>query len=124
MGLLNNNIDPLGNAVKDFFITECNVDIIVESNIADKYIIPSSYFFRTYRNMPSLERIALSECKGKVLDIGAGAGCHSLHLQRSGFEVTALEISELCCEVMSKRGARSALPSVPSKTGRMGFHPL
>jgi predicted TPR repeat methyltransferase len=59
--------------------------------------------------MPQLEQSALKLCEGKVLDIGAAAGCHSLVLQEKGLDVTALEISELCCSVMQKRGIRKVI---------------
>jgi len=104
MKILHPDKDPLGNAVKDFYETGVASDILIESNIAEDDTIPSSYFFRTYTNMPYLEKLALSECTGKILDVGSTAGCHSLFLQDHGFDVTALEISDLCCEIMSKRG--------------------
>ena len=59
--------------------------------------------------MPQHEKAALLEAKGKVLDIGACAGSHSLYLQDKGFDVTALDISEGCCEVMQKRGIKKVV---------------
>ena len=58
--------------------------------------------------MPPLERKALSLCRGRVLDVGAGAGCHSLALQRHGLDVTAVDISPLSVDVMRRRGVRQA----------------
>jgi SAM-dependent methyltransferase len=44
---------------------------------------------------------------GKVLDIGAGAGSHSLVLQQRGLDVTALEISPLAAKVMRQRDVKN-----------------
>ena len=101
--------DPLGNAVKDYFTTRCNADILIESNIADDDVIPSSYFFRSFDEMPELEKLALSKCRGKILDVGAAAGCHSLHLQNQGFDVAAMDTSKLCCNVMTERGIKKVV---------------
>ena len=59
--------------------------------------------------MPELEKHALQLVKGKVLDVGAGAGAHSLYLQDSGYDVTAMDISELSCEVMTERGIKNVI---------------
>ena len=45
----------------------------------------------------------MSLCSGTILDVGACAGPHSRYLQQKGFEVTALETSALCCEVLKDR---------------------
>ncbi len=59
--------------------------------------------------MPHLEKLALSECSGKILDVGAAAGCHSLILQENGLDTSAMEISELCCDVMLKRDIKQII---------------
>ena len=96
--------DIFGLAVSDYYRTGRNRQIHVYSDIARKEHIDSSYLFRDYENMPELEKKALDLCHGQILDIGAGAGCHSVILKERGFDVTALESSKLCCEILSKRG--------------------
>lgn len=96
--------DPLGQAIYNYSFLNDNTPIKVLSQVVEDEELPPDYFFRSYNEMPRLERIALKQTRGKVLDIGAGAGCHSLYLQKSGKDVTALEISELCCNVLEKRG--------------------
>jgi len=59
--------------------------------------------------MPALEKKAMSLCFGKILDVGAGAGSHSVYLQEKGFEVTSLETSSLCCEVLKNRDLRNVI---------------
>jgi hypothetical protein len=53
--------------------------------------------------MNKIERKALSLCRGEILDIGAGSGCHSLYLQKKSHMVDALDMSCGCVEVMKKR---------------------
>ena len=104
MPLMNTESDPIGAAVSEFFEGLAINYIDVYSKLGGKEIIDPRYLFRTYSEMPILEHIALENCKGKILDIGAGAGCHSIFLQNQGNDVTALEKSLLCCRVMTEMG--------------------
>jgi hypothetical protein len=103
------NADTLGMAVHNYHFKKDNTPVIVTSQVVEDEKLPPDYFFRGYREFPKLEKIALQKCKGKILDIGACAGCHSLYLQKKGFDVTAMEISTLCCEVLKDRGIKNIL---------------
>jgi SAM-dependent methyltransferase len=70
--------------------------------------VPVSYFFRSPDLFPELEIRALDLCRGRVLDVGAGSGCHSLALQDRGLEVTAIEILPDLVDILRERGVRDA----------------
>ncbi len=99
--------DPIGQAIKDFFENGEAPDVSVNTNYTEDETIPPSWFFRTEKELPEIESSALENCRGKILDVGAGAGSHALILQEKGFDVTALEISEMACQVMQKRGVEN-----------------
>lgn len=70
--------------------------------------IPVAQLFRSYEQMPPLEQKALQLAQGKILDCGAGSGCHALALQAMGKEVQAIDISPLSVETMRLRGVKQA----------------
>ena len=59
--------------------------------------------------MPEIERKALDMAKGRILDVGAASGCHSLVLQERGMDVTAIDIPPLSVETMKERGVKKVL---------------
>lgn len=96
--------DPMGAAIRDYFRQGKSAQLKVLSSLFDDDEMPVAHLFRSYHEMPPLEQRALNEARGKVLDVGAGAGCHALALQVRGFDVTAVDISPLSCETMKERG--------------------
>jgi SAM-dependent methyltransferase len=96
--------DPIGKALRDYLNTGKEQEIEVLSDVAEPDILPVSYFFRRPTEMPELEQIALSACIGKVLDVGAGAGAHSIVLKEKGLDVTAIDSSPMAVEVLKERG--------------------
>lgn len=101
--------DIIGQAVLDYQQGNYSEDIKTFSSLDEEDAIPVPYLFREYKDMPELEKKALKLCKGTVLDIGAGAGSHSLYLQQKGFSVTALDHSPGAIETCRLRGIRQLM---------------
>ncbi len=78
-----------------------------------------AWYFTTYRDFPSHEKAALKFARGRVLDIGCGAGRHSLHLQKRGLRVTALDASPRIAELARARGVKDV--RVVDVCGRLPF---
>ena len=100
--------DLFGKAILDFQTNNSPEDLITETNISEADEMRVDYLFRSFNEMPKLEKKALQLCKGKVLDVGCGAGSHSLYLQKKGFEVTAIDISENAIKACQLRGLKNA----------------
>lgn len=101
--------DPIGRAIADYFEHGEAPDIKIQTNYTEGELLSPAYFFRTEDQMPEIEKTALKLCRGKVLDVGAAAGCHAFILQKSGFDVTALEKSAQAADVMNKRGIKKVV---------------
>ena len=96
----------MGSAIKAYFEKGRAAKLRVFSPMFDEDEIPVKMLFRKENEMPSIERKALSMARGRTLDVGAGAGCHSLVLQQRGTDVTAIDISPLSVETMKLRGVK------------------
>lgn len=101
--------DLQGIAILDYFLGDQSAELLVESDCAGLERLPASIFFRDSKQLPDLEQYALSLCSGETLDIGAGAGSHSLILQQRGIAITAIDISPFAVAVMQQRGVQNAL---------------
>lgn len=106
--LLSADKDPMGAAIADYYKHHKADRLRVFSSLFDEDEIPVKDLFRSGKQMPLLERTALELASGKILDAGAGSGCHSLALQEAGKEVHAIDISSLSVEVMKQRGVHNA----------------
>ena len=96
--------DPMGHAIKEYFTTGKATKLRVFSSQFYEDEIPVATLFRTFEQMPPQEKEAVRLCRGRVLDVGAGSGCHSLEIMKRGLDVVAIDISELSVEVMKDRG--------------------
>lgn len=65
-------------------------------------------YFTGYKDWSAVEQKAISFVKGRVLDVGCGAGRHSLYLQENGFDVTGIDNSPGAIEVCKLRGLKKA----------------
>src|SRR5699024_10634432 len=102
--------DLFGKALYNYFTKVSKEDLLTETSISEQDILPMSYLFRGYDQMPEIEQKALELCKGSVLDIGAGSGSHSLYLQQvRGLDVTALDSSKGSIQCCKKRGIQKTI---------------
>ena len=99
----------MGSAIADFHATGKAAKLRVFSPMFDEDEIPVKTLFRSFDEMPAIEQTALREATGRILDVGAGAGCHSLALQHMGKQVTAIDISPLAVATMRDRGVKEVL---------------
>jgi SAM-dependent methyltransferase len=102
-------MDVFGKALTDFYRKGHSKKLWLHNSYGKPEDMPVDIFFRSPAELSELELAALAVCRGKVLDIGAGAGAHSLVLQSEGFDVTALEISPAAAEIMRDRGVRKVI---------------
>ena len=94
----------MGLAIYDFHKTGKAKKLIVHSSMFDDDEIPVTTLFRKFKDMPELEQIALEQAEGRILDVGAGSGCHCVALAEMGKSCTAIDISGLSVEVMKEKG--------------------
>ncbi|MEN0011665.1 class I SAM-dependent methyltransferase [Flavobacterium nitrogenifigens] len=101
--------DLFGKAIFDFYTKNSPEDIITETSISEEDEMSVEYLFRAYNEMPKIEQKALQLAKGKILDVGCGAGSHALSLQNErNLEVIAIDISEKAIETCLLRGIKNA----------------
>ena len=96
----------MGHAIADYHSSGKAARLRVFSPMFDEDEIPVATLFRPFDDMPALEQEALRAATGEILDVGAGAGCHSLALQAMGKQVTAIDISPLAVATMRERGVK------------------
>lgn len=106
--MLEQPMRPHGRALLAYFQGDASAELIVRRDDGLESRIPATYFFRPPSGFSQLERTALEHCTGTILDVGAGAGPHALHLQEKGFRVIALDVDPDAVSIMRQRGVRDA----------------
>jgi len=101
-------LDLFGKAILDFQTNNAPYAIITETTISETDEMDVAYLFRSFNEMPKIEQKALEIARGKVLDVGCGAGSHSLYLQEKGLEVNGIDISPRAIKACKLRGIKNA----------------
>ena len=96
---------PLGLAIKDFYAGDNTAEVKLYRDDGTVNNLAISAFFRGATDF-QLDKIALDNCRGRILDVGAGVGIHSLYLQKNGLSVWAMDVSPEACQVMRQRGIK------------------
>lgn len=101
--------DLFGKAILDFQTNNSSEDLITETTISEEDEMSVAYLFRSYDEMPKMEQRALQLAKGRILDVGCGAGSHSLTLQNDrNLDVTSIDISANAIQACVLRGLKKA----------------
>lgn len=102
--------DLFGKAILDYQTNNSPENLITETTISEEDEMSVDYLFRNFSAMPKIEKTALEISKGKILDVGCGAGSHTLYLQEEkNLEVTAIDISKNAVEACKLRGIKNVL---------------
>ncbi len=101
-------MDPFGMALVAYLEGEETAELIIRRDDGLEIPLPVSYFFRGEAGFSPIDNAAVERCAGRILDAGAGAGPHSLAVQRRGQSVTAIDISIHAVDVMRRRGVTDA----------------
>ncbi|WP_278034934.1 class I SAM-dependent methyltransferase [Flavobacterium nitratireducens] len=97
--------DLFGKAILDYQTNNSPQNIITETTISEEDEMSIAYLFRSFDEMPAIEQKALELAKGKILDVGCGAGSHSLYLQNhKQLDTTAIDISANAIKTCKLRG--------------------
>jgi SAM-dependent methyltransferase len=99
--------DLFGKAILDYQTNNAPEDLVTETSISEEDEMSVAYLFRKFDEMPIIEQKALHISKGKVLDVGCGAGSHALYLEDKDFDVTAIDISENAVKACELRGLKN-----------------
>jgi SAM-dependent methyltransferase len=100
---------PFDSALKAYFYNEIKTPLTLHNDYGEPEEMPVEVLFRDEDDLSDIDNIALTFCDGKVLDIGAGTGVHTLLLQQRDIDVTALELSPMACQIMADRGVKSII---------------
>jgi SAM-dependent methyltransferase len=99
--------DAFGRALVDQ-LERGNARVVVEREDGRVDTEAMGWYFGEFRHWHSSERRSLRHVRGRVLDVGAGAGRVALELQKRGHEVVAIDLSPLAIDVCRRRGVRDA----------------
>ena len=108
MAGLSDKQDAFGHGMHDFLQGRAAAEIAERDDGCLGLTGGPGCYFREYREWPSLEKRALRLARGRVLDIGCGAGRVALHLQGKGLDVLGVDNSPMAVKVCKARGLKKA----------------
>lgn len=114
--------DAFGRVLLDYLNGRKRAATVVERDDGFMDCEPPAAYFDPFPRWLAVERQALRYVRGRVLDVGVGAGRVALELQRRGHTVVGIDVSPLVARVARRRGVRNvkvlALDAVDEKLGR------
>jgi SAM-dependent methyltransferase len=119
--MLTDQQDAFGHEIYDYYHNKSGFEIVERDDGFFSLSVGPELYFQEYDDWSVAEQTGIQYAQGKVLDIGCGAGRHSLYLQAQGLEVMGVDNSPLAVEVCKARGLQNArvcpLTQVSSRLG-------
>ena len=103
--------DIFGKALSAYFHGNQSSKLILHNKFSEPDELELDGYFFEVDELTDLELIALDFFKGKIADIGAATGRHTLYLQSQENDVTAIELSNNCIELMKERDVKNTIHS-------------
>lgn len=100
---------PLGRALADEHAGRRRHPLLQVNDVGIEHQVCVEDFFRPFEFCPDPEPMAVDLCRGRVLDVGAAAGCHARELERRGVDVVALDVSPHATRVLRARGVTQVI---------------
>ena len=107
--MLKDKQDAFGHEIYDHYQGKTAFDIVERDDGFFAISLGPEPYFLEHADWPPSEQKAIKYAQGKILDIGCGAGRHSLYLQSQGLEVVGIDNSPLAVEVCNARGLQNTL---------------
>lgn len=119
--MLADDKDAFGHEMYEYYKTKEGNEIVERDDGFIDVSGPVAVYFSEYKDWPAAERRSMGYAKGRVMDIGCGAGRHSLHLQKRGLDILGIDNSPLAVKVCKLRGLKHVkLMSITQVSSRLG----
>jgi SAM-dependent methyltransferase len=123
MSGLTDKQDAYGHMMYDYFRSRArNCEMIErDDGYLDGSISGPGGYFAEHKDWHELEKRAIRFARGRVLDVGCGAGRVALYLQQRGHSVLGIDVSPLALKVCKLRGVKhTRLMSITGVSRRLG----
>lgn len=121
--MLQDHEDAFGHEMLDYLQGKCGLEVIERDDGFVEVFDGQKAYILEYDQWPEAEKEAVGYARGRVLDIGCGAGRHALHLQEKGLDVVGVDNSPLAVEACGRRGLKNAyVLSITQITSRLGLY--
>jgi SAM-dependent methyltransferase len=106
--MLKSQQDAYGQMIYDYYRGQKPYEIVERDDGWIGVSHPASLYFAPFRGWPKYQRDAMRYVRGKVIDVGCGAGRAALHLQERGHRVLGIDVSPLAIKTCRLRGVERA----------------
>lgn len=111
--------DAYGQEIMAHLLGEPSFEVVERDDGFVNLSRGAKLYFSNYADWPGHQKKGLRYARGRILDVGCGAGRVALHLQEKGFDVTGIDISPAAVAVCRKRGLKKAKVMSISEIGNL-----